>query len=564
LTSFLFLFASWMMPLHLLPWISWHNEVLAFASGWVLLWQCLPSRRRGTPRASIEIPWTASFFIALALAVLIQGAAGLITFWGDVLVLELYLALCVMVVSAGFVWARTDALLPDGSRRSGSSDLLQAMAWTLLAGALASSLIALAQVFEVWNNNNWIAPLEYARRPGANIAQPNQLATLLLMGIASLVYLRECRKLSIGTAALGFVVLATGLAATESRTGLLSFVLLSAWWFAGRGRAGLKLSIWAAVGGMAGFLALYFSWPSLMSSSGAFAPGAQIDAQAGMRIVVWPQLLEAVALRPWWGWGLREVSEAHNAVASSYSLSEPYTYSHNIVLDLALGLGLPAATLFVVAASVWLFRRLRSARSLTTWYCLAGALPVAVHSMLEFPFAYAYFLVPTMFLVGVLEASTAARPPVRVPAFLLTTGLLLLLVVGGWSALEYMRIEEDFRIVRFEALRIGQTPPEYERPKVHLLTQLDALLRGARIVPHPGMSPDEVDLARKVALRYPWPATQNRYALSLALNGNPGEAIRQMRVMLALHGKPTYSQIKANWSALAADKYPALNLLVLP
>jgi O-antigen ligase len=550
-----------MIPLHLLPWVSWHNEVLAFASGWVLLWQCLPSRRRGSPRASIEIPWVASFFIALALAVLIQGATGLITFWGDVLVLELYLALCVLGVSAGFAWARADG---DGARRPGATDLLQAMAWTLFAGALVSSLIALAQVFDVWSNDGWVVQMEGARRPGANLGQPNQLATLLFMGVASLLYLRECHKLSVGTTILGFAVLATGVAATESRTGLLSFVLLTAWWFAVRRRAGLKLPIWAAAGGTAGFLSLYFSWPSLMSSVGFFAPGAHIKAEAGSRIIVWPQLMEAVAMRPWWGWGLLQVSEAHNAVASSYSKSEPFTYSHNIMLDLALGLGLPAATLFVLAASVWLFRRLCSARSITTWYCLAAVLPVAVHSMLEFPFAYAYFLVPTMFMVGVLEASTAVKPLVRVPAFFATTGLLFLLAVGGWSVVEYMRIEEDFRVVRFEDLHIGQTPPDYERPKVHLLTQLDALLRGARIVPHPGMSPAEVELARKVALRYPWPATQNRYALSLALNGNPVEAIRQMRVMRALHGEANYSQIKANWSALAADKYPALNLLVLP
>jgi hypothetical protein len=134
----------------------------------------------------------------------------------------------------------------------------------------------------------------------------------------------------------------------------------------------------------------------------------------------------------------------------------------------------------------------------------------------------------------------------------------------AWSVVEYVAIEEDFRIVRFEALRIGATPASYQRPHVILLTQLDALLHGGRIVPKPGMSADEVELARKVALRFPWPATQNRYAQSLALNGNPDEAIRQLLVLRALHGEAAYAQVKAGWTLLAHEKYPQLQTLKLP
>jgi hypothetical protein len=184
--------------------------------------------------------------------------------------------------------------------------------------------------------------------------------------------------------------------------------------------------------------------------------------------------------------------------------------------------------------------------------------------MLEFPFAYAYFLVPVMFAVGALEGAVGAKPAFSLgvkPALALvfvTTGVM------AWSVVEYIAIEEDFRIVRFEALRIGTTPASYQRPHVVLLTQLDALLHGGRIVPKPGMSAEEVELARKVALRFPWPATQNRYAQSLALNGNPDEAIRQLRVMRALHGEKTYAQIKEGWVNLANEKYPQLRNLTLP
>jgi hypothetical protein len=258
------------------------------------------------------------------------------------------------------------------------------------------------------------------------------------------------------------------------------------------------------------------------------------------------------------------VSEAHNAVAHAYELGAPFTYSHNILLDLLLGIGVPLTGLLVLVVGVWLWRRVRSTRSLAPWYCLAAVLPVAVHSLLEFPFAYAYFLAPVMFLLGVLEAVSGAKPVGRVGAWPAAAGLLLMTAVGVWSVVEYLTIEEDFRVARFEAMRIGQTPAGYERPQVHLLTQLDALLSGARIVPQPGMTGEQLTLAQQVALRYPWPATQNRYALSLALNGQPDEALRQLRVMRALHGQKIYAEIKSNWEALTKDKYPQLGALVLP
>ncbi|MDB5940898.1 MAG: O-antigen polymerase [Ramlibacter sp.] len=564
MTSFALLFASWVMPLHFPPWVSWHNEVLAFLSATALGWALWRSVRQGGAQTrAAEIPRASILFIFLGVVVFVQAATGLITFRGDALVLEVYLLLCLLALVAGFSWSRANSSdVPSASK--GANDLLQAMAWTLLAGALASALIALVQVFDVWSDAAWIVRMYDVRRPGANLGQPNHLATLLLMGIASLLYLHEAKRLSAVSALLGFLVLSAVLAIAESRTGVLSFLLLCAWWAAGRARAGLTVSPWVVAIAAAWFMLAYVTWPVLMSSTQVLEAGAQINAQPGMRLVVWPQLLEAVAMRPWLGWGLREVSEAHNAVASNYSLSEPYTYSHNIVLDLALGVGLPLTALLVLAVTVWVVGRVRSARSLIPWYCLAAVLPLAVHSMLEFPFSYAYFLVPALFLVGVLEARSGAKPFARLTAKPMAAGLLIATAAGAWSVVEYLRIEEDFRVARFEALRIGRTQDNYERPTVYLLTQLDALLHGARIVPRPGMSAADLELAREVALRFPWPATQNRYALSLALNGNPTEGLRQLQVIRALHGEAAYLQIKANWETLGESKYELLGQLALP
>jgi len=497
-------------------------------------------------------------WLGLGLLAMLQSACGLITFAGDALVLNLYFALCAIAWVLGYSGTR------DRTMEDDSQTMMVAVAATLLAGAAVSTLIALVQVFDVWDSASWISRMPQLRRPGGNLGQPNQLATLLLMGMASLLFLQQTGRLGAATGWLLFLLLCVGVAVSESRTGVLSFSLLVLWGMAGRTRVGLKIPLWTMALASALFLALCLSWPMLMASAGSFTPDAQLNMRTGLRLAIWPQLIEAVFMHPWLGWGLREVSAAHNAVVHAYEISEPITYAHNILLDLAIGIGLPLTGLLILMTSVWVWRRVRATRHLLSWYCVAAVLPVVVHSMLEFPFAYAYFLAPAMFLLGRLESLTGGHVVWRINTKIAAVFMGMTTIMACWSVVEYLKIEEDFRVARFEALHVGQTPADYERPKVTLLTQLGGLLEGARIVPKPGMQREQLELARAVASRYPWPATQNRYALSLALNDNSTEAIRQLQVMRAMHGQKTYAEIKSNWDTLGQEKYPQLRELKLP
>lgn len=565
--ALLCLVASWMVPAHFLPWVSWQNELLSFLAALLLAWHGLFELARRKGSSAVFLPASALLFLALGVIAAIQGATGLITFAGDALVVEFYLALCVICVSLGFASGRKTEVVQAGSQKMASAQgdsAVMLLAFALLAGAFLSAVVAFAQAFEVWEGVSLIGRMPALRRPGGNLGQPNQLATLLLMGVVSLLYLYESRKLTAIPAALMLFVLVAGVAATESRTGVLSFFMLVIWFFAKRRSVGFQLRAWVVALSMLGFLCLFWVWPVLISSMQMEGAGAAVNIQLGTRLIVWPQLLDAVALRPWLGWGIGRVSDAHNAVAHLYAVSEAFTYSHNILLDLALGVGVPLAAVVVLVTVVWLWRRVRAANQLLPWYCLAAALPVAVHSMLEFPYAYAYLLAPVMFLFGVLDSAVGVRSSFRVGVLVAAVTLFITTALMAWSVIEYVAIEEDFRVVRFEALRIGNTPASYQRPHVVLLTQLDALLHGGRIVPKPGMTADELALAKKVALRFPWPATQNRYAQSLALNGNPDEAIRQLRVIRVLHGEAAYAQVKAGWTLLANEKYPQLQALKLP
>lgn len=551
--AFLLLLASWLQPLHFLPWVSWHGEVLAFLAVLMLAWSGVARLAARGIATTVSFPVPALFLLGLGMLIGAQWWGGLIPFAGDMFVYWAYLSLCVASICLGYLGVKErPAMMVD-------------LASVVLVAAVVSGSIALLQRLELSGDIDWIYSMATFSRPGGNLGQPNQLATLILMGVASVLFLYESGKLSAVSAISIAVLLVVCLAATESRSGVLGYIGLNFWWFVKRRAIKSQLRPWGVACFGFVFLALYWSWPLLISEVFLIQAGPPAENTVIYnRWIIWPQLVQAVAMHPWLGWGFGQVSTAHNAVVGNYPVSEPYTYAHNILLDLALGVGLPIAILLVGALSVWVWRVSRAIRQLTPWYCLAVVVPVAIHSMVEFSFAYAYFLVPVMLAMGAMEGHLSGKPAFTVSVKSVALGLLVsagLLVYSSW---EYMTIEEDFRIVRFEALRIGQTPQDYERPKVYMFTQLDALLYAGRIVPRPNMPEQEIALSKAVALRYPWVATQNRYALSLALNGNTQEAMYQLRVMRAQHGVKAYARIKEAWVIMAQEKYPQLSAIELP
>lgn len=564
LVAAFFLVLAWFTAEHFPPWVSWHNEIWAFACG-VWLFGGLLVRQRVSAWQPLRLPKLVWPLALLIVVVVLQAITGRIAFSGDALVFVFYLTLSVFALVAGYAFGSREA--SHAASQAPLATRISPFAILMLIGGLGSVILALAQALDIWNDATWIFRMPALRRPGGNLAQPNQLATLILFSIASLVYLFELRFVRGLTACLMATLLLLGLVITESRTGALSLFFLAGWWMLKRRRLHFSLSARAVVSCLIFFAVCFWCWPiflGFLNVGVGESATTQVNIQAGTRLVVWPQLWQAVLQRPWLGWGLGGVSAAHNAVLHGYATSEPFTYAHNVVLDLAVGVGLPLTVLLVTVTGVWLWLRGRAANDFLSWYCLALALPFGVHSMLEFPFAYAYLLVPVLFLLGVLEAQRAPDHVIPIPWRIAAACWAIASMAMVWSVFEYISIEEDFRVARFEAMHIGQTASEYERPKIYLLTQLDALLEVARIVPTPDMTPERIELARKVAMRFPGAATQNRYALSLALNGNPDEALRQLKVMRAMHGEQTYEGIKANWTELANTKYPQLKALALP
>lgn len=552
------LLLSWVVPDHFPPWLAFHTEIPAFVATVLALIAIVNNRR--TP---IILPPAVRFIIAISLVPILQQAGGLILYRGDLIVSLVY----ILTFACAWLW---------GYRWGGSEDsekMMDTLALGCVAIGVATTFQILAQwllVEDAWPS--WVLHHLPNSRPRANVGQPNQAATALLIASVALGILAHREKISAKTLYLGALVFGIALTLTQSRTALLSASIVTILFLAynrkpARGDNAvnsISLAVWLLLLYGAAYVYTFFHW----EGPGGAPIGAEQMASVGTRPLIWMQLLEAVGEKPWWGWGWLQVPTAQQMGGLSHPGVEQVTFSHNVMIDLLVYSGVPVATIVFVASAKWCFsrcRRLRANPDAAMAFILL--LPFAVHAMLEFPHAYSYFLVLSGLLLGVIDAWTeeySADPGV------LVSHPMLAGLACAWAAVllalasEYMRAEEDFRINRFENARIGVTPSEYTPPKFYLLTQLGDLMDAMRLRAKPGMSEAELSVLLDISKRYSWAKLLFRAALALGLNDRPQEAAERMQVLKSIFPQQVYEEAKTNWYGLQNGQYPELARVQLP
>jgi hypothetical protein len=119
-----------------------------------------------------------------------------------------------------------------------------------------------------------------------------------------------------------------------------------------------------------------------------------------------------------------------------------------------------------------------------------------------------------------------------------------LLIVFGGIALEYPSVEEDFRLVRFESVRIVGAHATEKSPHAPLLSALTSFLEFARTEPSSGLSPAQLRAMEQSTKRYPYAASLVRYASALSLNGQRDEARRTFVKIRYIYGDKMYVRLK--------------------
>lgn len=540
---------AWLVPNHYPPWLSFHGESLMFVA--LLAWT-LARAGRGIPQ-----PVDYLSFVVLSLLLIIgwQWASGLIAYRGDAVVSSLYL------LGFWLAWQLGISVAAEPAQRSLALDLF---AWLLVVAAACSTYAAVAQwLSQELRFGGLILVSSPGMRPYGNLAQPNQLASLLLMGIVMAVWLFHRKRLQLWQFVALVSWLSWGLTLAESRAAWLSAWVLGSvliW----RGRSIWPRASWQVViTWWSGLILMRAAWPWLQQALLLAGPhtgfrSLEVMVQDNGRLPLWHQLLAGIYESPWWGYGWRQTIAGHKAGTAHVGGGQMTDYAHNIILDLALWLGLPLALLFISAAAWWLWRALRRAETPTELLLLGATIPVMVHSLVEFPFAYAYFLFPLAWLLGALAATQAAQAGAapksrgRWPGHRLTAGVGLLFAgLSFWIASEYLLIEEDYRVLRFELRNVGTRPTGYHMPQPILLDQLGAILQQGRVQPHPEMSDEELEAMRRLLRNYNWSTLQAKYIAALMLNDRAQEAHQELFHLRQHYGTASYEDAWAYLQQLA-------------
>ncbi|MFN3417425.1 MAG: Wzy polymerase domain-containing protein [Caldimonas sp.] len=353
--------------------------------------------------------------------------------------------------------------------------VLGALAWGLLLAALLNVGVALVQYFApAWADGVWVARPTTPGRAFGNLRQPNHLASLMLMGLCVLPVLATGRRGRWAWAALAALTL--GVALSSSRTGLLGLGGLALWAAIDRGLpAGARRLFWAAPAvAVAWWLGLW-AWGEVGGT--AYYGETRLEGGGDLsssRFAIWSNTLALIAAHPWTGVGWGNFNAAWTFTPFPDRPVAFFDHSHNLVLQLMVELGIPAA-LALLGALAWVLWRARGALSLPGEAGLAARsalMMLAVlgwHSLLEYPLWYAYFLLPAAFALGLLLGLGAPpRPSASAPAPAWTRWLFPvaggLMVAGSLHAMvDYQRVVQIFtpsgeagRASLSERIRIGQ------------------------------------------------------------------------------------------------------------
>ena len=366
------------------------------------------------------------------------------------------LALSNSGVLAAAVMLTLGAAAAHGAGRT--NELFGALCSAMLLAGVCSVAVGIVQVFVPdWADGELIAQSGLAGRAAGNLRQPNHLSTLLLWSAVAAAWLAEAKALRRAGAAALFALLVFGVALSASRTGLVGVAVLTLWGALDRrlerrtrlllllspalyAASWLGLSAWAHLGQQV------FGGEARLSSEGALNT---------TRFAIWSNTMELIKQHPWTGVGFGEFNFAWTLTPFPDRPVEFFDHAHNLPLHLAAELGIPlaAAVIALLAHALWrTFATSRAAAGLEATTLRAAfmmVLMMALHSQLEYPLWYAYFLLPTALAFGLC----LGRPPGSAPSATTTTPsrtrpLLvagMLVIAGGFATvLDYMRVVAIF------------------------------------------------------------------------------------------------------------------------
>jgi O-antigen ligase len=400
------------------PSATFFNQALAYI-GWGVFAAWLAMR--WLPR---DLRWNLQDCWPALVALLLMGLGVLVSVYAFGLPTSLGLSSLAAILSAVLVMLVGAALARAGHFQAA----FHAFCVALLVAGLASLVLACVQGFApTLADGNWIARESTPGRVGGNLRQPNHLSSLLLWSMVALMWLHDAvferdhegmpSWPARGLTVVLMVGLTLGVVLTVSRTGMVCIAMLTLWALIDRRLSPfMRRLLWVVP------LIYVLCWIGVadLSPTANFAGDNQLHKSdlSSSRFAIWSNTLTLMAHNPWFGVGWGGFNFAWTLTPFPGRPTAFFDHTHNIVLQFLVELGWPLGSLVLGLLAFALWKGLRG--------CLGGpaaqvhevratfvmVLMMVVHSMLEYPLWYAYFLLPTLFAFGLCLGGGAARKSV--------------------------------------------------------------------------------------------------------------------------------------------------------
>lgn len=511
---------AWLSPYHYMPWLTFSSEMFSYASLFCLLayyWN-----------TALKIPQIQWLWFAIALIPLGQWCFGIELYFNKALLSFFYLM--------GF--AASTVLGFNLSKDVGSEKILKGLTTITFGVGLITAVIALLQTFGLEKNLWGIMPLK-GLRPYANFAQPNNMGTFLMMSLMASFYLFEKKMTPTWLNVLGAILIIIVLTLSQSRTPWIASCILTVYLLYKYNTQAFLLKkrylfLWPCL-----FFCCLILLPSIntplveegLSHSG-LTTVVERASTGHARLGIWAQMLYAIREQPWFGYGWNQTSVAQMMGANFISHDERTNSAHNIILELLVWNGVILGSIIIAYFSYWIFKLSRLIKTKEALVAALMVTPVLVHSMLEFPQNYAYFLFPVGFLLGLIQAEKYTGKIYNLQSGINTAILVV-------SILLYGLIWRDYNNA-VDALVNGRHSAEkgiFKQPTNHILFLTEYRARAEWYYLNRFSYVDEKQLKElhKVVLISPTNYDLFKYAQLLAFNGKNEEAIQQLAYIDGLY-----------------------------
>ena len=362
--------------------------------------------------------------------------------------------------SVGMLVAATVCFLGGIAARDQIKNVVVAISIGMVLAGLLSFVLSLLQVyFPQFTDGDWIAHSGVVGRAVGNMRQPNHLSSLLLWSCIASVALAELTRLPRGLLWALLAMFVFGVVLSASRTGLIGIVILALWGLADqffdKRLSGIsRLALVATIAMLAASMGLEHLWADAgVSQFGAASRLTSEGAGSPSRIAILSNAWALLKANPLSGVGWGEFNLAWTLTPFPDRPIAFFDHTHNIVMQWLVEMGVPMGGLVLVLLSYAIVKAFVQTGQTDgeTGVALRAAfmmvIMIGLHSLLEYPLWYAYFLMPTAMLLGICLSAEAIneKPLLTMPAWTLQVGGFVLVAGSAFALYDYLQVASIFQ-----------------------------------------------------------------------------------------------------------------------